>query len=103
MRTDVCVFVYMSVSVCTCVCLCVCVRVVADGCIILIRLDDDACHSCCLLYVCMYAALQDTFLVEKSGEQRICICIIFCTLLGIYMVKSDALQISTIYGQEHEG
>ena len=53
-----CVHVCVSVCVCVCVCVYVCVWVVvADGCIILIMLDDDACQHYYLLYVCMHVAL----------------------------------------------
>ena len=66
-----CIRVYECECVCmsVCMCLCVCVWIaVADGCIILITLDDDASQCCSLLYVCICAALLDTFLVEKVDE-----------------------------------
>ena len=41
---------------------------VADLCIILILLDDDARQCCRLLSVGVCAALRDTLLLEKLGE-----------------------------------
>ena len=60
-RLRVCVRMCVRVSECLCV-------VVADGCIILIMLDNDARQCCRLLYVCMCTALRGTFLLEKLGK-----------------------------------
>ena len=54
--------------------LCVCVRVVvADACIILFMLVDDACQCCRLLYVCTRTTPRDPFLVENLDKERMCL------------------------------